>query len=144
MCGIFACLSASGETLQQQYIAKLCQCSFRQCHRGPDERDYRVLPLASEHGTRQLLLAHERLQIIDLATGRQPIAGVRKAFLLLNKSLAGCGVDSWVIHNGEIYNHQALRTEMIAHTMHTTCDSEVNSGLLPTNRRQSLGPRSRS
>ncbi|NOY36872.1 MAG: asparagine synthase B [Chlorobi bacterium] len=73
-------------------------------HRGPDEFDQ----VTFQDGS---VLAHERLSIIDLVTGRQPLRGCR---------------DAWVIHNGEIYNHQVLRQTILkGHTFHSTCDSEV-------------------
>ena len=56
-------------------------------------------------------MAHERLSIIDLSTGTQPIQGTDTA---------------WVMHNGEIYNHVELKkTVLSSHQFRTTCDSEV-------------------
>jgi asparagine synthase (glutamine-hydrolysing) len=73
-------------------------------HRGPDESGVHV----SASGA---ILCHERLSIIDLSTGRQPIQGTKNAY---------------VMHNGEIYNHMELRQgELKHHTYRTTCDSEV-------------------
>jgi asparagine synthase (glutamine-hydrolysing) len=61
------------------------ELSKRMSHRGPDESDLHVM----ENGS---VLSHERLSIIDLHSGK-PIQGSSAAY---------------VIHNGEIYNHQAL------------------------------------
>jgi asparagine synthase (glutamine-hydrolysing) len=73
-------------------------------HRGPDESDLHVM----ENGS---VLSHERLSIIDLHSGKQPIQGSSAAY---------------VIHNGEIYNHQALRDGILKeHTFRTKSDSEV-------------------
>jgi asparagine synthase (glutamine-hydrolysing) len=73
-------------------------------HRGPDESDLHVME--SGH-----ILSHERLSIIDLHSGRQPIQGTSSA---------------WMIHNGEIYNHQELRDGILKHhTFRTKSDSEV-------------------
>jgi asparagine synthase (glutamine-hydrolysing) len=56
-------------------------------------------------------MCHERLSIIDLSTGTQPIQGTDSA---------------WVMHNGEIYNHMDLRKGELADRMfRTSCDSEV-------------------
>jgi asparagine synthase (glutamine-hydrolysing) len=55
-------------------------------HRGPDESDLYL----TEKGN---IVSSER-SIIDLTSGRQPIQGTK---------------DAWMIHNGEIYNHQELR-----------------------------------
>ncbi|MCH7535636.1 MAG: asparagine synthase B [Bacteroidetes bacterium] len=97
MCGILAIV---GETDPQ--LAK--EISSRMKHRGPDERDLWV----QDDGS---ILSHERLSIIDLTTGKQPIRGTDTA---------------WVVHNGEIYNHEELRNGELSHkTFRTTCDSEV-------------------
>ena len=97
MCGILAVIGKADKDL----VEKL---SKRQKHRGPDEWGLYESPEGS-------ILSHERLSIIDLNTGTQPIQGTN---------------DAWVMHNGEIYNHQALReNELKHHQFRTTCDSEV-------------------
>ena len=78
MCGILAII---GKGKDEEVVKVL---SKRMSHRGPDESDIHV----TENGH---ILAHERLSIIDLHTGKQPIQGSSTA---------------WMIHNGEIYNHQ--------------------------------------
>lgn len=74
-------------------------------HRGPDEKG---LYLDKEAG-----LAHQRLSIIDLATGQQPIFNE-------DRSVA-------VVCNGEIYNFAALRASLSAkgHSFYTRSDAEV-------------------
>ena len=73
-------------------------------HRGPDESDLHI----TEKGH---FLSHERLSIVDLHTGKQPVQGTTSA---------------WMVHNGEIYNHQQLRETVLKHhTFRTTSDSEV-------------------
>ena len=48
---------------------------------------------------------------MDLSTGKQPIQGTR---------------ENYVIHNGEIYNHQELREGLVKKpTPRTTSDSEI-------------------
>lgn len=97
MCGILAVIG-------NRDLGEVQKLSKRMSHRGPDESDIYQNP----HGS---ILSHERLSIIDLSTGKQPIQGTRNAY---------------VIHNGEIYNHQLLRDgELKHHTFRTTCDSEV-------------------
>ncbi|MBA7514648.1 Asparagine synthetase B [glutamine-hydrolyzing] [subsurface metagenome] len=97
MCGILAIIGkADKENVQQ--------LSKRQKHRGPDEWGMYEAPDGS-------VLSHERLSIIDLNTGTQPIQGTDSA---------------WIMHNGEIYNHMELRErELKGHQFRTTCDSEV-------------------
>lgn len=97
MCGIL-CVIDKREKTEVQKLSK------RMSHRGPDESGIFVTGNGS-------VLTHERLSIIDLATGRQPIRGTDKAYM---------------IHNGEIYNHLELRkNELADHTFRTSCDSEV-------------------
>ena len=97
MCGIFAVIGKE----DPKEVQKL---SKRMSHRGPDESGMHVSPWGP-------VICHERLSIIDLSTGRQPIKGTNNAY---------------VMHNGEIYNHMDLRNgELKHHTFHTTCDSEV-------------------
>ena len=98
MCGILAII---GKGKEEQLVKEL---SKRMSHRGPDESDFHV----TEKGH---ILSHERLSIIDLFSGRQPIKGTSTAEM---------------VHNGEIYNHQELRDGILKeHTFRTKSDSEV-------------------
>jgi asparagine synthase (glutamine-hydrolysing) len=98
MCGILAIIGKGKDEKLVQQLSK------RMSHRGPDESDIHI----TENGH---FLAHERLSIVDLHTGKQPIQGTSSA---------------WMIHNGEIYNHQELRDTILRnHTFRTTSDSEV-------------------
>ena len=98
MCGILVII---GKGKDQDLVKQL---SKRMSHRGPDESDLHV----TENGH---ILSHERLSIIDLHSGRQPIKGTNSA---------------WMVHNGEIYNHQELRDGILKnHTFKTKSDSEV-------------------
>jgi asparagine synthase (glutamine-hydrolysing) len=74
-------------------------------HRGPDEAGLRVEPHA--------ILAHRRLSIVDLATGKQPLS---------NES-----GDIWVVFNGEIYNHAGVRATLqgLGHQYRTRSDTET-------------------
>ncbi len=97
MCGILAIIGKG----KDQAVAKAL--SRRMSHRGPDESDLLTTP--NGH-----LLAHERLSIMDLHSGRQPIFGSR----------------AYMVHNGEIYNHQALRNTLLSDcNFRTASDSEV-------------------
>jgi asparagine synthase (glutamine-hydrolysing) len=98
MCGILAIIGKGKEVELVKTISK------RMSHRGPDESDIHV----TDHGH---ILSHERLSIIDLHSGRQPIQGTSTAYM---------------VHNGEIYNHQELRATILKeHTFRTKSDSEV-------------------
>ena len=74
-------------------------------HRGPDDEGYyRSGPVG---------FGFRRLSIIDLNTGHQPI----------------CNEDGtvWIVFNGEIYNYQELRQDLLArgHIFKTQTDTEV-------------------
>jgi len=98
MCGILAII---GKGKDEQLVKAL---SKRMSHRGPDESDLHI----TENGH---ILSHERLSIIDLHSGKQPIKGTKSAYM---------------VHNGEIYNHQELRDGILKHhTFKTKSDSEV-------------------
>ncbi len=98
MCGILAII---GKGKDEQLVKQL---SKRMSHRGPDESDIHIT-------TNGHILSHERLSIIDLHSGKQPIKGTTSAYM---------------VHNGEIYNHQELRDGILKdHTFKTKSDSEV-------------------
>lgn len=98
MCGILAIIGKGVD------VAVVKKMSKQMSHRGPDESDLHI----TENGH---FLSHERLSIVDLKTGKQPIQGTSSA---------------WMVHNGEIYNHQKLRETVLKdHTFRTTSDSEV-------------------
>ena len=100
MCGIAGFVGARAD--MQEILQKMTD---RIAHRGPDgEGHYIDGPVA---------LGHRRLSIIDLEGGRQPMFNE-------DGSLA-------MVFNGEIYNFQPLREELIAagHTFATRCDTEV-------------------
>jgi asparagine synthase (glutamine-hydrolysing) len=87
MCGILAIIGKGKDAESVRELSK------RMSHRGPDESDLHVM----ENGS---VLSHERLSIIDLHSGKQPIQSA-----------------AYVIHNGEIYNHQALRDGILKSTL---------------------------
>jgi len=77
-------------------------------HRGPDDEGIFLGPDG------RVGLGHRRLSIIDLSSaGRQPM----------------CNEDAsvWIVFNGEIYNYQSLRKNLIArgHRFKTKTDTEV-------------------
>ncbi|HEY2548627.1 MAG TPA: asparagine synthase (glutamine-hydrolyzing) [Candidatus Acidoferrum sp.] len=74
-------------------------------HRGPDDEGY--------YAKGQVGLGFRRLSIIDLSGGHQPLSNE-------NDSI-------WIIFNGEIYNYQKLRAELVSkgHSFRTKSDTEV-------------------
>ena len=98
MCGILAIIGKGVE------LEKAKKLSNRMRHRGPNEHDIHI----TEKGH---ILSHERLSIIDLHTGKQPIQGCDTAYM---------------VHNGEIYNHEELKaTDLKEHIFRSKSDSEV-------------------
>src|SRR5206468_4678103 len=72
-------------------------------HRGPDE--------GSTDAFGHCVLGHQRLRVIDLDTGYQPVA---------NES-----GDVVAVFNGEIYNFRALREELRGHEVRGTGDTPI-------------------
>ena len=90
MCGIAGIVHAN---LREPVNAELIEQMTRKLqHRGPDDFGVWV-----EGGVG---LGHQRLSIIDLTGGHQPMAVNDEAF--------------WVTYNGEIYNFRELRVELEA------------------------------
>jgi asparagine synthase (glutamine-hydrolysing) len=100
MCGI--CGIAGPGTVAEAEVTRMCDVLR---HRGPEDSGTFV-----EGGVG---LGMRRLCIIDLAGGHQPIANEDESVQ--------------VILNGEIYNHEALRRELLArgHRFRTRSDTEV-------------------
>ena len=102
MCGFVGFIDRDG-VRQDEVVLRSMTDAIR--HRGPDDAHYYVDETIS--------LGFRRLSIIDLEGGRQPI---------LNED----GTKA-LLFNGEIYNYQSLREELLkaGHTFTTKADSEV-------------------
>src|SRR5712692_2930579 len=102
MCGLSGFVSLNRQPADEAVVRRMA-ATLR--HRGPDDEGYYVEgPVA---------LGHRRLNIIDLATGRQPIAN-----------------ETGTVHamlNGEIYNYRSLAADLRArgHRFTTSSDTEV-------------------
>ncbi|CAI5515752.1 unnamed protein product [Closterium sp. Naga37s-1] len=102
MCGILAVLGAADASARTR--AKVLECTARLRHRGPD--------WSGVHTFGNNFLAHERLAVIDPASGHQPLRNEDGSIV--------------VAVNGEIYNYQQLRDELQdCHTFNTGSDCEV-------------------
>ena len=101
MCGIAGLYSTSSSP-DETTLDRMNRCLV---HRGPDQSGTYIDGPAG--------LAHRRLSIVGLDTGRQPIFNE-------DESVA-------VIFNGEIYNYESLRNELRkkGHTFSTDTDTEV-------------------
>lgn len=103
MCGIVGIINLDGKPEINRSL--LNDMNQSQVHRGPDEGN---LHIESSIG-----LGHRRLSIIDLSTGQQPLANEDGSVI--------------VTYNGEIYNFNELREELIVHghQFKTHSDTEV-------------------
>lgn len=102
MCGFAGYIHNYGTFDKEEVIHKMAD---RIKHRGPDDAHYYI-----DDG---IALGFRRLSIIDLEGGRQPILNEDGSLVLL--------------FNGEIYNYQELREELIkaGHVFTTKTDSET-------------------
>jgi asparagine synthase (glutamine-hydrolysing) len=106
MCGIAGYITrVSGFDLS----AALARMAAVVAHRGPDDEGF----LEARAGEWQVGLAHRRLSIIDLSTGHQPLGNEDGTVQ--------------IVFNGEIYNFQDLRAELVAkrHRFATHSDTET-------------------
>lgn len=88
--GAINCQDLNLDTMQQALL-----------HRGPDEQ--------SRFTHQNLTLIHNRLSIVDIEGGHQPVHYGHYS----------------LIFNGEIYNHKALRNELSEFTFSTSSDTET-------------------
>jgi asparagine synthase (glutamine-hydrolysing) len=102
MCGIVGFVNADGSRVDRSLLERM-NAAIK--HRGPDEEGY-----LCEGG---VALAMQRLAIIDLAGGRQPIHNADRT--------------KWIVFNGEIYNYRNLRKDLEArgHQLYTNSDTEA-------------------
>jgi asparagine synthase (glutamine-hydrolysing) len=101
MCGIVAEHGCSDPDQLERMLERLA-------HRGPDDRG-----AVRVNGS---WLGHRRLSIVDVASGRQPLATADgRAFL---------------VGNGEVYNHEEVRAGLTDRHLLTTSDNEVALHLL--------------
>jgi asparagine synthase (glutamine-hydrolysing) len=93
MCGIAGILSLSSTLQAQTHRLDLMQTALQ--HRGPDDQGIFLSP------DRQAAFAHTRLSILDLSSaGHQPMSTPNHRY--------------WITFNGEIYNFEQLRQQLIA------------------------------
>ncbi|WP_425077829.1 asparagine synthase B [Psychroserpens sp. S379A] len=101
MCGIVCAfeLKQKSEDLRLQVL----KMSKKIRHRGPD--------WSGIYSDEKAILAHERLAIVDPASGKQPLFSDDKQLILAA--------------NGEIYNHRELRSQFPSYQFQTESDCEV-------------------
>jgi asparagine synthase (glutamine-hydrolysing) len=102
MCSILCLLEIKGDAASQR--EKALQLSRRLRHRGPD--------WSGIHVDTHAILAHERLSIVDVEHGAQPLKNARGTHILAV--------------NGEIYNHRELEAALATpYALQTRSDCEV-------------------
>ncbi len=102
MCSIFCILDIRGEQTKLRDTA--VRCSGLMKHRGPD--------WAGVWQNDRAILAHQRLAIVDVETGAQPLKNLADTHILCV--------------NGEIYNHKQLESQLSApFEFQTKSDCEV-------------------
>jgi asparagine synthase (glutamine-hydrolysing) len=103
MCGICGIVDYGGQPVESTLVNRMRDAMI---NRGPDAAGTRVLPFVG--------LGHRRLSIIDLSPrGRQPMTNE-------NESI-------WLVFNGEIYDFDTLRRQLVeaGHGFASDSDSEV-------------------
>src|SRR5688572_4131467 len=112
MCGIAGFIQAGGAE-RAESLGALRRMAAALGHRGPDDEGFWVEPQAG------VALAHRRLSIIDLSPlGHQPMVSTSGRYT--------------ITYNGEIYNHNELRAQLLGlgHGFRGGSDTEVLLGAL--------------
>lgn len=101
MCGITGILSFNN-TITEKEITSLSNSLY---HRGPDDKGI--------FSNGKVALGHQRLSVIDLVTGQQPMLSDDKRVV--------------IVYNGEIYNYKEIKSELESEGIlfKTTSDTEV-------------------
>lgn len=102
MCGIVGILNIDRDLVDPVTLQQMCELIQ---HRGPDDKGFFCGPGVG--------LGVQRLKIIDLLTGHQPIHNEDQSL--------------WIVFNGEIYNFLFWRSELETkgHKFYTRTDTEV-------------------
>ncbi len=103
MCGICGIVTFdSRHTVERETLAEM---NRQIAHRGPDDAGF--------YFQTNVGLAMRRLSIIDVKAGHQPISNEDGTV--------------WIVYNGEIYNHEELRRDLISrgHQYRTRTDTET-------------------
>ncbi|MFK7780746.1 asparagine synthase B [Psychroserpens sp.] len=101
MCGIVCAFDIKQKS--EELRPQLLEMAKRIRHRGPD--------WSGIYSDDKAIMAHERLAIVDPASGKQPLLSDDKKLVLAA--------------NGEIYNHRELRSQFPSYQFQTESDCEV-------------------
>jgi asparagine synthase (glutamine-hydrolysing) len=102
VCGVAGLFDFKHNPVDAEVLEAMCRAMW---HRGPDD--------GGRYQDRHVGLGHRRLSIIDLSSGHQPMSNEDDSV--------------WIIFNGEIYNYQEIREDLLAHghRFKTNSDTEV-------------------
>jgi asparagine synthase (glutamine-hydrolysing) len=106
MCAIAGLICLERHCREEEHRTIVGQMCALQHHRGPDDRG--IVSLG------HVCLGSDRLSIIDLSeAGHMPMCNEMESW--------------WIVYNGEVYNFQELREELIrcGHTFRSKTDTEV-------------------
>jgi asparagine synthase (glutamine-hydrolysing) len=107
VCGIVAIHRPNASEISAGDADRGRRMTERLGHRGPDGQGLRTVG--------STFLGHTRLAIVDLPDGQQPLPAPG---------------GHWLVANGEIYNHQAIRDAASDYPFRTRSDSEAIAALL--------------
>ena len=110
MCGIVAGHGVSDRAALERMLARLA-------HRGPDDTGS-----VAVNGS---WLGHRRLSIVDVGGGAQPLRDSDGRI--------------WLVGNGEVYNHEEVRSRLVDRAFMTESDNEVALHLLDQRGPEALG-----
>jgi asparagine synthase (glutamine-hydrolysing) len=102
MCGITGIMQFGNARVEPETLRRMCAAM---AHRGPDDEGI--------YTDGAVGLGMRRLSIVDLATGQQPLSNEDGSV--------------WIVFNGEIYNHAALREKLQARGHHYRTQSDTES-----------------
>lgn len=104
MCGIAGLFRRDNDAAPIS-LDRLKAATASLAHRGPDDEQF--------YFDSSIAFGFRRLSIVDVAGGRQPVSNEDGSV--------------WVLHNGEIYNHDDLRLQLLAegHVFLTRSDAET-------------------
>jgi asparagine synthase (glutamine-hydrolysing) len=105
MCGICGVIQIGGTPREVVDPATLDRMTDAMTHRGPNDRGIQQAP--------GMAFGARRLSIVDVEAGHQPFANETG--------------DVWGMQNGELYNHEEIRRDLVAdgHVLYTRCDTEI-------------------
>lgn len=105
MCGVCGLIQLDGAPRLVTDRAALERMTDVMRHRGPDDSGFHLEP--------GVALGVRRLSIVDVAGGHQPLANEDQTV--------------WAAQNGELYNHDAVRADLVArgHRFTSRCDTEI-------------------